>query len=283
MEKDKVNLSFGEGDMKQRKSKFMIMTMAFLLCSCGSDLPDLRAIKINNSTAKKFKDQSLDESQRGYLEAMKQEPFQEEIHLNLGSVYEALKDPEKALRLYKNVEQLYAEKKPLFTNKYLQFLNPPHSPLLLFFSYFNQAQLLARDNKIDEALEKYQQALLIVPDSKEVKTNIELLIQQKQKQEGGVGDSQNKDPKDQKDQKQQGKGDNSNDKNKDQKNSDGDKEDQKKDYSSSPKYKPREFKGELNRESIKKIFGEISQQEKKMRAQFSKKNQTKEAPRDKDW
>jgi tetratricopeptide (TPR) repeat protein len=270
--------------IKKQLSKILVLFSAVSLLGCDAGFPDLRAIQSNNRTAKKMKDQSTEESQLGYLEAMKYEPFQEEIHLNLGSTYDVLKDPEKALRLYKNAEEIYSKKKAPFESKYLSFLNPQHPLMLLFISYFNQAQLLARENKIDQALEKYQQALSIVPDSKEVKTNIELLLQQKQQQQGGgEGQGDNKDQQDQKDQKQKDGKDNK-DQNKDQKDGDDEKkQDQKKNYNSSPKYKPREFKGDLNKESVQKIFGEVSQQEKKMRTQFSKQNQSKESPRDKDW
>lgn len=274
--KDKINLLFGGDVMLHLKNSYLLIVMCLFLSACDSGFPDIRAIRTNNQTAKKFKDQSLEESQTGFLDAMRLEPFQEEIHLNLGTTYEVLKDQDKALRLYKNAEELFAKKKPIFTQQLFNFLNPNHSLMVLFIAYFNQAQLLARENKIDEALEKYQQALGINPDSKEVKTNIELLLQQKQNQQGG-GDSDNKD---QKDQDQKGQSDKKDPKDGD----DPDKnQDKKKDYSSSPKYKPREFKGELNKESVQKIFGEISQQEKKMRSQFSKQSQSKESPRDKDW
>lgn len=66
----------------------------------------------------------------------------------------------------------------------------------LFASLFNQGQLLARENKIDEALNKYQEALALNSESIEVKTNIELLMQQKQG--GGQGEGDSKDNKDEK-------------------------------------------------------------------------------------
>ena len=44
-----------------------------------------------------------------------------------------------------------------------------------------------------------------------------------------------------------------------------------------------EFKGELSRGDVKKILDEIKQQEQKIRAEYNKKNDYKERPRDKDW
>lgn len=268
--------------VKSFLSKVLLGIIGLGLTACDSGFPDVRAIRANNVTSKKLKDQSTEESQQGYLEAMKYEPFQEEIHLNLGTTYDILKDQEKALRLYKNAEDFFSQRKPPIENSHLSFLNPSHPLEVLFAAYFNQAQLLARENKLDEALEKYQSALGVIPDSKEVKTNIELLFQRKQNQQGG-GDSDNKDQNDQNQDQNGQSGKDNKDQKKDPSDGEDKKQDQKKDYSSSPKYKPREFKGELNKESVQKIFGEISQQEKKMRTQFSKQSQSKESPRDKDW
>lgn len=254
-----------------KRSSLLIFPL--LISSC--QFTDLRAVYFNNNTSKHIKEKSIDESQSGYLKALDLEPLLPAVHSNLGGTYDTLKDPEKALKLYKNAEEFSrAELQELNDQKYSLKLEKNAVLMTLFASLYNQGQLLARENKIDDALAKYQDALSIVPTSKEVKTNIELLMQQKQ----GGGQGESKDEKD-KDKDQKGK------EGKD-KNEDEDKEkkgDKPKDYSSSPKYKPREFKGELNKENVQKIFGEISQQEKKMRAQFSKQKQTKEAPREKDW
>jgi len=113
----------------------------------------------------------------------------------------------------------------------------------------------------------YQKALSVIPSSKEVKTNIELLLQQQQGQGDGKGDNKNNDSKG---------------------NGQGQSQDQKKDqqpqqYQQSTKYKPRQFQGkELNEGDVKKILGELKQQESKIRAEYNKK-EMKEQPRDKDW
>lgn len=257
----------------------LILVLGLSLTFTACQFTDLRAIYINNATSKKIKEKSMDESQAGYLKALELEPLLPAVHSNLGTTYDVLKDPERALKLYQNAEAFSkselenADKQPLMSKWERDGLY-----LTLFASLFNQGQLLARENKIDEALGKYQDALGLNPTSVEVKTNIELLMQQKQG--GGQGESKDKDKDQNKDQNGKDKKDGeSKDDDKDQ-----DKEGNKpKDYSSSPKYKPRDFKGELTKENVQKIFGEISQQEKKMRSQFSKQNQTKESPREKDW
>ncbi len=253
-----------------------LLILCTLLASC--QFTDLRAIFLNNRTSKMIKEKSVDESQMGYLQALEMEPLLPAVHSNLGATYDTLKDPDKALKLYKNAEEFSkAEMQELGSQNVNLNLNKNSSLLSLFVSLFNQGQLLARENKLDDALAKYQEALAIVPTSKEVKTNIELLMQQKQ----GGGKGESKEDKDKKDKDKNDKGKDGKDKNEDEEK---DKKGEKpKDYNSSPKYKPREFKGELNKENVQKIFGEISQQEKKMRAQFSKQKQTKESPREKDW
>jgi hypothetical protein len=119
------------------------------------------------------------------------------------------------------------------------------------------------------------------PSSTEVKHNIELLIQQQQQDQknekekkDGKGEGQpDKDPKDGKD------GENKDDK--DQKDP---KEDKGQDRKSNSKYKPRPFKGDqLTEGDVKKILGELSQQDQKIRSNFNKKEQRKEDKNEKDW
>ena len=131
----------------------------------------------------------------------------------------------------------------------------------------------SEEKDVPSILALYQKALEVVPTSNETKTSIELLTQNQQGQ-GGGGDSkdqkdqqnQNQDQQDQKDQKDQEK-----------------KEDQPKQVQQSPKYKPRPFQGkELSEMDVKKILGELKQQEEKIRAEYNRK-EMKEQPRDKDW
>jgi Ca-activated chloride channel family protein len=184
---------------------------------------------------------------------------------------------EKAVQSYKEAERLAGIEK---------------NPQVLFMARFNLGQLYGKAKKYDEALNSYQKALELAPTSKEVKTNIELLIQQQQ--QGGQGgddkkDQENKDQKDQKDKdkKDQDKKDQDKDK-KDQpdKDKDKDKKDKEKEdkkYKENAKYKPRPFEGkDLSEADVKKILGELKQQEQKIRAEFNRKEQ-KEQPRDKDW
>ncbi len=162
------------------------------------------------------------------------------------------------------------------------------------FKYeFNLAALYGAQKKIPEALTHYQAALDIIPTSTEVKHNIELLIQQqkqdqknkkddKEKKDGDKGESEKDsskdgDNKDKKDENKESK--------EDDKKNDQDQKPKDQDRKSNAKYKPRPFKGDqLSEGDVKKILGELSQQDQKIRSQFNKKDkQRKEDKNDKDW
>jgi tetratricopeptide (TPR) repeat protein len=290
----------------------------------AESFPRLQTLILNRKGIQLFQAQNYHEAFDQYVKALQYDPFSPELHLNIGLNYEAEQQADQAAKSYQNSLRYSVQ------------------PLQKFMALFNQAQLLGKAKKTDEALELYQAALELNPASKEVKTNIELLIQQQQQNQDGKSDDKDKkdekkDSKDQKDQKKDSekkddgkkgsdkkdqdqngdkdkKGqDQKNDKNKpdDQKepkkdqdkegdkdkDKDKNKKDQPKDQNSqdqknqdqpktpqkSEKYKPRPFKGNtLNESDVKKILGEIRQQEQKIRAEFNRKD-VKEQPRDKDW
>jgi tetratricopeptide (TPR) repeat protein len=236
----------------------ILLLLPLFLTSCGPGRPHLKTLELNREGNKQLKAQTYNTAMEKYLEAMRFDPFVGELHLNLGLTFEGLQQAEKALQSYKAAEELA-----------LQAKNYP----LVFMARFNQAQLLGKVQKVDEALALYQKALELIPTSNEVKTNIELLTQSQQGK--GRGDGEGKqDPKDQqnKDDKGQGKDD-----------KDKEKEDKPKQVQQSAKYKPRPFQGkELSEGDVKKILGELKQQEEKIRAEYNRK-ELKEQPRDKDW
>lgn len=256
------------------------------LVGCGEDNLHVKTLRLNYEGNRALKANSFQQGLDKYISALEHDPFRPELHLNLGLAFEMLQQAEKAQQSYKEAEHLAEQKRDL---------------AMLFAARFNQAQLLGKAKKVDEAIALYQKCLELAPASKEVKTNIELLTQS-QSGQGGSGQQQNKDQKDQKDQnKNQQDQDNKDGKDKQDKkdqNKDGkDKKDdqdkgkdqdqkqdkQNKQYQGSAKYKPRPFDGkELSEGDVKKILGEIKQQESKIRAEFNRK-EVKEQPRDKDW
>ena len=197
--------------------------------------------------------------------------FSASHHLNMGLALEGLGQGDNAMKSYRA------------GSKYA------HSDAEKFAAAFNIAQLLGKAKNVDEALGFYQEALRLRPDSIEAKTNIELLIQQKQQGGGGQGDEKNQDPQNEQNQDQKSKGgDQGDEKKKDsQKEQDSEGEQQKpqpqKSYSPNKQYVPRPFAGkELNESDVKKILGELKNQEQKIRSEYNRRDK-KESPRGKDW
>lgn len=217
-----------------------------------------------------LKKSDITSAQTQFLKALDTEPFSAMLHLNLGLTYQLLSQMDKAEASYKTA------------------LKYAGSDIERFLAYFNLAFMAQKSQHIDQALNYYQLALQYNPSSVEVKTNIELMLQDEQGKKDGKGDkSDNKDQdkdknknknKDSKDNKDQDNKDNKDDKdqNKDQK-------DQDKKYAPPKKPQPKPFKSDkLDQGDVKKILGEIGQQEQKIRAEFNRKG-GKEKPRDKDW
>lgn len=242
----------------------LVFSTVFLVTGCGPGRPHLKTLQLNREGNSALQGQTYPAAMDKYIEALRYDPFLGALHLNLGLSLEGSQQAEKALQSYKEAEALAAKEE-----------NGP----LIFMARFNQAQLLGKAKKVDEALALYQKALEIIPSSKEVKTNIELLTQSQQ----GGGEGESKDQKDQQ-QGQQNQQQQPQD-GQDKKDKDQDKQEEPKEgpKQQSPKYKPRPFQGkELSEGDVKKILGELKQQEEKIRAEYNRK-EVKEQPRDKDW
>ncbi|MBX3041459.1 MAG: tetratricopeptide repeat protein [Bdellovibrionaceae bacterium] len=246
--------------MKKLLPFFLLLT----LTGCGDGLT-WTAFKKNRDAAEAIKKDSPDLAVLALTEGLAASPFQPELHVNLGLAFERQKKAEDAIKSFKNAEATSKDDWSRFVARY------------------NLGVLYGNAKKVDEALSWYQKALEVLPKSIETKTNIEFLMraqqgggegEQQEKNEGGQGqdkkDSKGQD-KDQQDQQQ------------DPKDGKDQKEDKPKEYGQPPpQYKPREFKGELHEADVKKILGEIKQQEQRIRAEYNRRD-VKERPRDKDW
>jgi Ca-activated chloride channel homolog len=206
----------------------------------------LRGIQNNNRGVKSFTDERLSDSYNSFVTSLSDLPFSPEVHYNLGRTFFENKEYEKAYK-----ESMTAAK----------FAEPNSETR--FQALFQAGAALGESKKVDEAIAVYQLALEIKPESKEVKTNIELLTQQQQG--GGQGDQQQE-------QKQDGEG--QGDQQKDQPNQ-GPKQDQKK--------QPKPFKSDdLSKKDVENILDELERQEEGIRAKFQREG-SKDTPKDKDW
>ena len=256
------------------KKYFPLLLTLGLLTACSVERPHLQTLQLNKKGGRALVEQKYSEAQGSFLEALQFDPFKSALHLNLGLSFEGLELAEKAQQSYQEAGRLADQAKDL----QVQFL-----------SRYNEAQLLGRAKKVDEALARYQAALEIAPDSNETKHNIELLISSAQGEGQGEGDPKDSKEGDQKNQGGQGQGKDQKDSkdskdNKQKDPQDGDKKEQKpQEKKSSPKYVPRQFNGkDLSEGDVKKILGELKQQESRIRSDYNKKD-GKEQPRAKDW
>ena len=154
------------------------------------------------------------------------------------------------------------------TLKWLSTIVPAEDVGLRFYIYYQLGRVYAEQKKQSDALDAYQKALDIYPDSKEVTINIELLIQGGGG--GGGGESEEKD-KDKKEQQQ------------DQGQDNKPKEDQPNKDEKGPKPTPKPFDSkDLSKEDVKRILDELKRQEEKIRAKIDD-SKHKEKGLGKDW
>lgn len=139
------------------------------------------AMGANNEGVEMLMEDRNFEAYEKFVESLAAAPFQAAVHFNLGLAFLKNKEREQALREFKTLGE------------------KARDPRLRFQALFNAALIESMEKKFDQALELYQKALALRPESDKVKTNIELLIkrqmqmqkqkkkQQKKKQKGGGG------------------------------------------------------------------------------------------------
>ncbi|MBC7420382.1 MAG: tetratricopeptide repeat protein [Bdellovibrio sp.] len=253
------------------------LSAAFLILSmlgCNASITPLESLVRDQAAARLIKQSLNEKALDQYIKILETSPDEPRVHLNIGVMLNQTQKPDDALKSFQLALKLAEDKKDLAA---------------VFATRYNLGSYYGALKKVPEALANYQAALDVLPTSKETKTNIELLIQSQQqdKKSGDQGENkENQDP----DQKK--KEDGKNQENKDNKK-DGDqkkpddpkdgKQPEGHDNKGSPKYQPRPFKGDqLSEGDVKKILGELRNQEQKIRANFDKKER-KETKNEKDW
>lgn len=234
---------------------FLFFLLTSLLISLGAEAAHLRALKANNDGVRLLMEENNTQAYRLFVEGLSYDPFEPRLHMNLGLVFLLNEEKEKSYQAFVQAEQLASEKKDI-----------------LFMARFNAGVVASSQGQIDLALEHYQKALEIHPDSVEVKTNIELLWQA----QGGNGEGDGQESQDGKDQREGGgEGD--------QENEDQPQEPDDKQEWVNRRDQQRPFESEqLTPQDVQRILEEIKNQEQKVRAkEFSQ--DSKEAPNDKDW
>ncbi len=225
----------------------IFVLIAVMLLSHSVRAGELRGIIKNNQGVNRYDSGKPNDAYGFFTDALGDVPFAPELQYNIGDTFLQLKDLDKAISQFQLSLKLAAG-------------NSPREREIRFRSLFNLGAIYAAQNKTDEALESYQLALDLKPDSVETITNMELLTQQGG--QGGKGDKEQKDPKD-------GEGEG--------------KKDQPKFSNKPSKPQAQPFKGkDLSKQDVDRILDELKQQEEQIRAK-DQKDGGKDAPPDKDW
>lgn len=230
--------------MKLRLSLLLFMfTCSPAANASSSVLKQSMGSFINNEGIDHLQTKNYAVAQQKFLSALIYSRNDLTTRMNIAFTFELMGDREKAMQEYLSIVN-----DPAFAE------NPD-----LFYAYFNLAKAMGDAKKIDQALENYQKALSFRPDSIEVKTNIELLIQDGG---GGGGGGENQDQQNQQDPQQ------------DQQNQQP--QDQQQEQ------KPKKNPEDLNEQDMQKIFEELKNQEQKIR-ELEYGEGTKKDPNGKDW
>ncbi len=228
----------------------LLGALGLFLFALGVQATPLKAIEKNREAIKALEKENPTAAEAALLAALGEDPFNPLIHLNLGLIFEAQEKYDKALKEEESV---------------LRIENT--TPEVQFYAHFNAGNAAAKKEEVGLALKHFQAALDLMPDSKETKTNIELLIKNGQgKGKGDKGGGKGKD--DDKDKKPDDKGDKP--------------DPQKDDIVNGRKQKPKFNSDSLTKEDVRKILDEIKSQEQHIRA-LDYANKNKDAPPAKDW
>lgn len=260
--------------MKVSASSFML-PLFFLCCltSCiDNSGPSVQTLYLDYLAQKDIKSGKYEEALTQYYFLLENNIQRAPVHSNIGVLQSMLQKPDEALKSLEHA---------------LKLAESVNDKEAIYAIRYNLGVYYGALKKIPEALDNYQVALDLVPSSHEIKTNIELLMQKQQDQKQ-KNDQQNEQQQKNDDQSDKGKNDKGrdnsekdNEENKDNKEN----KDEESKKASSPKYQPRPFKGDqLSEGDVKKILGELKNQEQKIRANFDKKEKKgKRTENEKDW
>ncbi|MCB0378122.1 MAG: tetratricopeptide repeat protein [Bdellovibrionales bacterium] len=184
------------------------------------------------------------EAYEEFSRILSEKPFHPLYQFNMGVAFIVSEEPDKAIKMYEELLR-----------------NSTAPDVVKFAAHYNLGVLYAAKGEVDPALDNYQKGLAFQPESKEIKTNIELLFQQQQGK--GKGDGK--------------------DKNKDKNEDESEGEDQEQKEPQQFQNQPKQFNSkEMSKSDVKKILEELKKQEQRIRAKHERKGK-KEGPRDKNW
>lgn len=228
---------------------FAAFAIYIILSVSSAQAGQLKGVWLNNEGVSALTQEKATEAYNNFAQSLAEIPFSAEAHFNLGSSYFANKEYDKAIQEFDQAARLAEES----GNKEVEFI-----------ARFNAGVSASEAKKIDEALDFYQKALDVQPDSLETKTNIELLTRS-QSGDGGGGENQ------QQQENQNGEG----------------QQQQKQPKQVNPnqreRQQPKPFNSkEMSPQDVNRIVEELKRQEEQIRAKFQNEKM-KSAPNEKDW
>ena len=227
-----------------QRARALLVFFVFVLCSSQvKAIYELEDIWYTNRAVDHMKQKKMTEAFDEFALLLSEKPFHPLFQYNMGAAFIGVEQYEKAKQMFEELLKL-----------------SPLPPVVEFAAYYNLGVLHALEGgDIDQALENYQKALALNPESIEIKTNIELLFK------GGKG-------------KGEGEGKDKSDENEEE--GEQPKEPQK--FTNKPQ-QPDQFKNpDMSKGDVKKIMEELKKQEQEIRAKHQRKGQ-KEVDREKSW
>ncbi len=264
----------------------------------------------NNQALIQLLQKKHDKAEQKWRKLLSQYPFSHTYRMNLALNYQAGGQTDKALQEYQITRNLIHKTKT-------ENIKKEDKKRHLFFSFFNSAT--AQNEDMEQAFHFYQEALAFQPDSRPIKTNIELLTQnqthkkkkgkkqkkpgdkeqkEKQGQEQKPGDKEQKQGPDKKENTDKGKKTGQDMKDQQEKESNqksgNTKENHKKSASPNPmelkkpepdkerNFAPQGLSPKLAPDQTEAILKAISEQEKQIKKRRSH-SRKKPSRREKDW
>lgn len=248
-----------------------------VVISVVSEARDLRIVYKNNLGVVRARMQKNQEALDQFIGLTAKDPSDLILQFNMASSLHALGEMEKAIKLNTAIlrqveEQLKAAEDDDEKSELLQ---------IKFATLFNRGVEHQMMENRDLALQSYQEALVIQPESKEIKTNIEMMFSGGGGKGKGKGKDKQKGDKSEGDDQSEGEGD----QNEEQKDGDGQKQDKQKDQQQQNKGQPKEFDQKyMSNEDLKRIMEELKDQEQKIRAKMERKGgKSGNGNKEKEW
>ncbi len=205
----------------------------------------------NNQAIFYLGQKNYQKAQSLFLKGLEKDSFPPIYRMNLAFSYLLSKEYERSIQEYQLIVR--------FSKEGREFQNSLGAKQTAFYSFFNSAVSASVNQKTEQALSFYQEALQFQPLSPEVKTNIELLLRnQKSKPDSSKKDKKNEKSKNQ---KKQGKG----------------KKDEKKERQA------RGEKGKLDEQQVKSILESIQEKEKQIKNRRRIEQNQRSRINKKDW